>query len=112
MSQNAYDRFEEQTDRGTVFVLDGDAVDSRPEQAYYEIPALRRAEEMGDRSSANMIMLGALIGTSGLLGEDSVRRAIAKASPSKAGERNARAFTEGIGMGRARLAAKAREGSG
>jgi len=112
MSQNAYDRFVEQTGRGTIFILDQDGVDSRPEQGYYEIPALRRAEEMGEKSSANMIMLGALIGISGLLGEDSVRQAIAMASPSKAGTRNGRAFTEGMSIGRARLAAEAREGSG
>ncbi len=111
MSQSAYDKFIEQTGLGTIIILDEDAVESRPGQPHFDIPAMRRAEEMGRNGSANMIMLGALIGTSGMLGEESVLQAIAKASPSSTGVMNAKAFTEGMSIGRAILAAKGKGGS-
>ncbi len=111
MSQLAYDKFIEQTNSETVVILDEDAVGSRPKQTYYEVPAVRRAEEMGGSGSANMVMLGAFTQVSQLLSEGSVQQAIAKASPSSTGEMNMKAFTEGMNIGRAILASNKPEGS-
>jgi 2-oxoglutarate ferredoxin oxidoreductase subunit gamma len=112
MSQLAYEKFIGQTGNVTTFILDEDAVESRPDRTHYGIPALRRAEEMGRSGSANMIMLGALIGISRLLSEGSVLQAIANASPSSTGEINRKAFSEGMSIGRAIIESKMKEGSG
>jgi len=104
MSQLAYDKFIEQTNSGTVFILDEDAVESRPKQMHYDVPAVRRAEDLGRSGSANMIMLGVLTEISHLLSGGSVLQAIANASPSSTGEMNKKAFSEGVNIGREILA--------
>ena len=101
MSQSAYDRFIEQTSIGTRIIFDEDEIHSRPDRVHYAIPASRLAKEMGRKGSANMILLGALIGISHLLGAESVLQAIANASPSSTGENNRKAFSEGLNIGRA-----------
>jgi 2-oxoglutarate ferredoxin oxidoreductase subunit gamma len=112
MSQMAYDKFVEQTNSGTVFILDEDAVESRPKQLHYDVPAVRRAEELGRSGSANMIMLGVLTEISHLLSEGSVLQAIANASPSSTAEMNKKAFSEGVNIGREILASNKPGGSG
>jgi len=112
MSQLAYDKFIEQTNSSTIFILDEDAVESRPNQMHYDVPAVRRAEGMGRSGSANMIMLGVLTEIWHLLSEGSVLQAIANASPSSTGEMNKKAFTEGVNIGREILAPKKLGGSG
>ena len=112
MSQRAYDRYLAGTDRGTTFILDEDAVEAMPGRAHYGVPASRRAEEMGRGSSANMIMLGALIELSSILSAESVMQAIAKASPSNKSAINKKAFSEGMNIGRAILESEIVEESG
>jgi len=112
MSQLAYDKFIEKTDDGTLIILDEDAVESRPKQMHYAVPAVRRAEKLGSAGSANMIMLGVLTAISHLLSEGSVLQAIANTSPSSRDEMNRKAFTEGMNIGREILAPKIPEGSG
>jgi 2-oxoglutarate ferredoxin oxidoreductase subunit gamma len=112
MSQLAYDKFIDRTDGVTMVILDEDAVQSRPVQMHCDVPAARRAEEMGRSGSANMIMLGAFAEISHLLSEESVLQAIANASPSSTGEMNKKAFIEGRNIGREILASNRTEGSG
>jgi 2-oxoglutarate ferredoxin oxidoreductase subunit gamma len=112
MSQIAYNKFIEQTDCDTIVILDEDAVESRPRQTHYEVPAVRKAKEMGRSGSANMIMLGVLSKISNLLSEDSVLQAIAYASPPNIAELNRNAFTEGMSIGSTVLAYKKTGGSG
>jgi len=100
MSQLAYDKFIEHTGSNTVVMLDEDSVESRPELTYYEVPAARKAEELGRGGSANMVMLGAFTQISKLLSEGAVIKAIANASPSSTGEMNKKAFTQGMRIGR------------
>ena len=112
MSQPSYDKFLEHTDESTIFILDDDAVESRPDRVHYGIPAMRRAEQMGRAGSANMIMLGALIAISHLLSEEAVLKAIAKASPTSTEEINRKAFSEGMNIGRAILVSRKEGGPG
>ena len=112
MSQSAYDKFIEQTNDGTRIIFDGDVFKSRSDQVHYDIPASRKAEGKWKNRSANMIMLGALIGISHLLGEESVLEAIANASPSDKVEINKKAFSEGLNIGRAIIDSKGTGESG
>lgn len=111
MSQLAYDKFMEHTSSNTVVMLDEDAVESRPKLTHYEVPAVRKAEELGRSGSANMVMLGAFAQISQLLSEGAVLQAIANASPSSTGEMNKKAFTQGMRIGRTIQASKRSEGS-
>jgi 2-oxoglutarate ferredoxin oxidoreductase subunit gamma len=106
MSQLAYDKFCDRTDGRTIFILDEDAMESRPKQMHYLVPAVSAAEDLGRGGSANMIMLGALIEISSLLSEESVLQAITNSSPSSTGEMNKKAFTQGVNIGRNILASK------
>lgn len=100
MSQPAFENYIEDTGQGTIVILDADAVEGRPELVYYDIPAVRKAAELGWRDSANMIMLGALVQISGLVSREASIRAIADMSPMGSFERNERAFLEGYQFGK------------
>jgi 2-oxoglutarate ferredoxin oxidoreductase subunit gamma len=96
MSQPAYERYIDQTHDGTIVLLDEDTVESRPELTYYEIPALKTADAIGRRIAANMVMLGALVGISHIVGRDAVHHSLEDISKAGAAEPNLRAFEKGI----------------
>jgi len=100
MSQPAYEGFIESAKPSTIVILDSEGVESRPELTYYDIPALRRAEELGSRGAANMIMLGALIQISGLISLESAIKAVSELSPSGMLEGNEKALREGYHQGK------------
>ncbi|MDD1747944.1 MAG: 2-oxoacid:acceptor oxidoreductase family protein [Methanomassiliicoccales archaeon] len=100
MSQPAYDGFIESVKPTTIVILDSEGVESRPNLTYYDIPALRRAEEIDSRGAANMIMLGALIQISGLISLESAIKAISELSPGSVMEGNERALREGYHQGK------------
>jgi 2-oxoglutarate ferredoxin oxidoreductase subunit gamma len=100
MSQPAYEKFIEDVNPGTIVILDSEGVEGRPDLTYYDIPALRRAEELGRRGAANMIMLGALIQISGLISIEAAIKAVAEMSPIGALEGNERALREGYRQGK------------
>lgn len=100
MSQPAYDRFIGISHKDTVVVLDEDAVEGRPELLYYGIPATRKAEEMGKRIVANVVMLGAFVRISRLVGEKSVLRALADIAPKGTEALNKKAFELGVSLGK------------
>jgi 2-oxoglutarate ferredoxin oxidoreductase subunit gamma len=103
LSQPAYERYIAETHPTSMVLLDEDAVESRPDLTYYDIPALRRAEEMGAKGSANMLMLGALVQISGIISRDAVSKAIVDQSPMGMAEANLKALREGWALGRAFL---------
>jgi 2-oxoglutarate ferredoxin oxidoreductase subunit gamma len=100
MSQPAYDRFIGISHKDTVVVLDEDAVEGRPELRYYEIPATRKAEEMGKRIVANVVMLGAFVETSGIVSEKAVLMALADIAPKGTEALNRKAFELGSSLGK------------
>ncbi len=100
MSQPALDKYLEDTRPSTIVILDEDAVESRPDLTYYDIPAFRRAEELGSRGSANMVMLGALVQISGIVSTESALKAITDMSPPGTLEGNNKAFVEGYHLGK------------
>lgn len=103
MSQPAFQRYVEETSPTTIVILEEDAVEDRPDLTYYEVPALRKANELGSKSAANMVMLGALVAISGFVARDAVAKAIAEASPLGVAELNEKAYREGIAIGSEQL---------
>jgi len=103
MSQPAYQKYVGEAAASTIAILEEDAVEDRPDLTYYEVPALRKASELGNKGSANMVMLGALVAISDLVDKEAVSRAISDASPVSAKEVNEKAYREGLFLGRAQL---------
>ncbi len=104
MSQPAYEMFIDDVSPHTIVILDTEGVESRPDLTYYDVPALRRAGELGSRGAANMIMLGALIRISGLVTLEAALKAVADMSPVGAIEGNEGALREGDRLGGSLLA--------
>ncbi len=100
MSQPAFQKYLGETSPTTIVILEEDAVEERPNLTYYEIPALKKATELGSKNAGNMIMLGALVAISGLVTYDAVSRAIEEASPIGSADINEKAFREGVLFGR------------
>ncbi len=106
MSQPAFQKYIADSSPTTIVILEEDAVEDRPDLTFYEVPALRKASELGGKGAANMVMLGALVAISGLADKDAVSRAISEASPAGAQELNERAYREGLLIGRSQLSQK------
>ncbi|MEM0449652.1 MAG: 2-oxoacid:acceptor oxidoreductase family protein [Methanomassiliicoccales archaeon] len=100
MSQPAYEKYIESAHEASIIILEEEAVGSRPQITHYEIPALKRSDEIGVISSANMIMLGALAYISNLASKEALIKAIFDLSPLGAFEMNERAFNEGLALGK------------
>ncbi|HTY47903.1 MAG TPA: 2-oxoacid:acceptor oxidoreductase family protein [Methanomassiliicoccales archaeon] len=100
MSQPAYERFIDQTHSGTVVILEKESVEGRPDLTYYDVPAIAKARELEERGPPNMIMLGALVGITDLVSQDSAIDAIEDVSPVDAVDGNMEAFREGVRLGR------------
>ena len=103
MSQPAYQKYIGEAAPSTIVILEEEAVEDRPDLTYYEVPALRKASELGGKESANMVMLGALVAVSGLVDKEAVSRAISEAGPVNAIELNEKAYREGLFLGRSQL---------
>jgi len=101
MSEEAYEQFIQDTKSDTIVVLDTDAVGSRPDLRYYEVPAIRKAKELRKPIIANIIMLGAFIYLSKIISKKSVIRALQDISPQGTFELNKDALEVGFELGKA-----------
>jgi len=105
MSQPAYDSFIGISHKDTVVVLDEDAVEGRPELVYYEIPATRKAEGVGKRIVANVVMLGAFVEISGIVSRKSVLMALSDIAPKGTEALNKKALELGSSLGKSAIEA-------
>ena len=62
----------------------------------HEVPATRVAEELGTRMAANVVMLGYLVGASGIVSTESVQKAIRSTLKAKIVDLNLKAFESGL----------------
>jgi len=100
MSQQAYDKYINIVHPQTLVLLDQESVEGKPELRFYEIPATRKAEEIGMQIVANVIMLGAFVEVSEIISNDAVIRALNEVSPEGTVEMNLKAFKLGNALGR------------
>jgi 2-oxoglutarate ferredoxin oxidoreductase subunit gamma len=107
MSQEAYYKYEPTLHAGVKLLVDQDLVvlDRLPDGVdVYSIPATQLAEtQIGRRLVANIVMLGFFTAVSGVVSEESMRRAVTESVPKGTEELNLRAFKAGLDHGREAL---------
>jgi len=103
MSQEAYEKHEPGLSPDGILLYEEELVESKPARdsiRMYGIPATRFAEELGNPMVLNMIMLGFLSGTSGMIEPKAARNAIAASVPGHFVELNHLAFNKGYQYGK------------
>jgi len=101
--QGAYDKYVALVPEGGLVLADRDLV--RPDMAraegrrHYLIPALRLADELGNRMLANVVMLGALVEVSPLCPAEALAEALRSTFPGQA-ELNLQALERGLEFGK------------
>jgi 2-oxoglutarate ferredoxin oxidoreductase subunit gamma len=96
MSQEAYITFRPTARPDAIVLIDDDLVQADDDDHPRSIPATRLAEGLGHRVVANIVMLGFLVGTTGLTRRESVEEAIRASVRPKTLDLNLRAFAAGL----------------
>jgi 2-oxoglutarate ferredoxin oxidoreductase subunit gamma len=97
MSQEGFEKYGANAPESAVMVLDSSLVHSRPKCAYYEIPATQEAKQtLGRDIVANIVMLGALIAATKIVGETALEKAILDSVPKGTETLNTKAMKKGI----------------
>lgn len=97
MSQEGYEKYGARAGKDAVMVLDSSLVQSRPACRFIEIPATREAKQtLGRDIVANIIMLGALVKTTHVVGEEAIEKAILDSVPKGTEALNLKAMKLGF----------------
>jgi 2-oxoisovalerate ferredoxin oxidoreductase beta subunit len=100
MNLPSIDRFEPELREGGLLIYDSSLINREPERKDIEsvaIPATKLADELGNSRAANMVMVGAYVGKSGLLSRESVMKALEHVVKRKAlMDLNIKAVDKGI----------------
>lgn len=108
MSQEGFEKYGADAPEPAVMVLDSSLVLSRPKCRCVEIPATREAKQaLGRDIVANIIMLGALVRTTGIVSEAALKKAILDSVPKGTEALNVKAMEKGIELAAAAPAAGA-----
>jgi 2-oxoglutarate ferredoxin oxidoreductase subunit gamma len=94
--QEAYTRFEPLLKPGGVLIIEQDLV--RPDHAggpVIGLPATRMAEELGNKLVTNVVLLGYLVGVTGVVSPEAVKQAIRETVKERVIELDLRAFEAG-----------------
>jgi len=106
LSQEAYRRFAPKLRPGGTLIVEEDLVHPEGHAAdvrLHRVPATRLAEELGRKMIMNMVVVGFFSAVTGLLREDSARRAITELVPPGTEALNVAAFEKGYSFGLAQL---------
>ncbi len=106
MSQEAYEKHEPNLSEDGLLLYEEELVELEPPRdniKAYGVPAARIAEKLGNPMVLNMIMLGFLSGTSGLIEPEAAKKAIAASVPGHFIELNHKAFDMGYEYGRKKV---------
>lgn len=96
MSQEACDRYGEQTREGGLLILDSDHVSRAPTTQAVHVPLTSRARDVTGRAiSANVVGLGLLAGLTGIVSRESLEEAVRARVPQGTAELNLRALAAG-----------------
>jgi 2-oxoglutarate ferredoxin oxidoreductase subunit gamma len=102
MSQEAFSRFVPEVRSDGILIVEQDLVrvsNVKTGVRLYGVPATRIAEEIGKRMVLNIVMTGFFTAVTGLLANESVRKAVLDSVPSAFKEMNAKAFDAGFDYG-------------
>lgn len=107
MSQEAYDKYEPDLRDEGVLLVDKDlvkAVKPRGKIKMFAIPATRFAENLGNRITANLVMLGFFTAITEVVTPEAMKKAIPGFVPPRFLELNKMAFDKGYDYGKEVLA--------
>jgi 2-oxoglutarate ferredoxin oxidoreductase subunit gamma len=97
MSQEGFLRYGADAPKDATMILDTDMVQGRPSCAWYGIPATSQAKSaFGRVIVANIIMIGALVGATRVVGTEAIERAVRESVPRGTEDLNLRALTRGM----------------
>lgn len=99
MSQEGYNKFEPEVKDNGVLIIDDDLVKPNTQKRILAIPATRLAEELGHRIFANVVMLGFVTATTGVVSVEAMKNAIPESVPERFVEKNLKAFERGYEFG-------------
>jgi 2-oxoglutarate ferredoxin oxidoreductase subunit gamma len=101
LAQQAYDLYAPTLDEQGVILADSFFTKPSAGHRVLQIPGTRTAiEEAGNQVAANFVMLGALIGFTGLLGEREIIEAVRRLVRERFREVNLKAFALGVKLGK------------
>jgi 2-oxoglutarate ferredoxin oxidoreductase subunit gamma len=104
MSQQAWDKYGHTVNENSTIIVDSDLVRYEGnEKRIYRVRATKIANNLGAKIVANMVMLGALVGITGVVPKDAMEKAILDSVPKRTIELNKRAYEEGFKEGRKEL---------
>lgn len=112
MSQDAFDKYIGETKPSTLLILDKGQVNGFTDLKQYTIPATEKAEELGAKIVANVIMLGAFVEISGIISKKAIYEALGDISPRGTKEMNKKAFRLGSVLAKQVLARSSESGEG
>ncbi len=99
MSQDGYNKFEPEVKDDGVLIIDEDLVEPDTKKKILAIPATRLAEEVGHRIFANVVMLGFVTATTGVVSVEAMRKTIPESVPKNFIDKNLKAFEKGYEFG-------------
>lgn len=103
MSQEAYDKYEPELKEDGILIIDKDLVKTRPPRAKiktYIIPSTRFAEELGNRITANLVMLGFFTSITQVVSPEAMKKALPGLVPGRFLDLNIKAFDKGYDYGK------------
>lgn len=95
MSQEAYNKYNEDLADDAVLLLDDDLV-TEVEHDYIGVPGTSIAEDIGAKIVANIVMLGAFNEAGDLVPHDSLEKSVEDSVPSKFKDLNLKALNRGV----------------
>lgn len=112
MSQDAYATFVGSVRPGGVVLVDDSLVTPDPASPHRTlgVPATRVAEGLGRRIIANLVMVGFLVATTGVVSRDAAREAVRSSVPPGTEDANLEAFERGYAHGVSLVGASKGEG--
>jgi 2-oxoglutarate ferredoxin oxidoreductase subunit gamma len=100
LAQEAYDLYASGVDSRGIILADSFFVKPSGDRKVLLIPGTRTAiEQVGNQVAANFVMLGALVGFTGLVGEAEVKEAVGRLVRGRFREVNLKAFALGVQLG-------------
>jgi 2-oxoglutarate ferredoxin oxidoreductase subunit gamma len=103
MSQEAYDKYEPELRDDGLLLIDKDLVKAKPPRGKiksYSIPSTRFAEELGNRITANLVMLGFFTAITRVVSPEAMKKALPGLVPGRFLELNKKAFDKGYEYGK------------
>ncbi|MBN1193914.1 MAG: 2-oxoacid:ferredoxin oxidoreductase subunit gamma [Methanomicrobiaceae archaeon] len=101
MSQQGFEKYGADAPEEAIMLVDSDLVRSRPACVCREIPATAEAKKtLGRAIVANIVMLGALVTSTGVVSSAAIENAVLDSVPKGTEELNMKALQRGFELGR------------